>query len=145
MHIRVSIDEAGSLLLLCLVVGLPEADQRRTRGDERAPFRGERASDTIQLIRCDPSKRLRARTRIPGKVEHSGTKRGERLNKASVSSKHSLALVNRGGATADDVLCLAALVADRVKTKFDIQLKMEPETIGFDDINDSRLFKIKPV
>jgi len=78
-------------------------------------------------------------------IEHSGTKRGERLNKASVSSKHSLALVNRGGATADDVLCLAALVADRVKTKFDIQLKMEPETIGFDDINDSRLFKIKPV
>jgi UDP-N-acetylmuramate dehydrogenase len=67
-------------------------------------------------------------------IEHAGIPRGFTLpgNKAGVSTKHSLAIVNRGGATADDVLELARYISIRVHDEFGVMLAPEPSFIGFD-------------
>jgi UDP-N-acetylmuramate dehydrogenase len=64
-------------------------------------------------------------------IEHSGVRRGHTLGTAAaVSSKHTLALTNRGGASAADVLALAADVRDRVRSAFGIVLEPEPTLVG---------------
>jgi UDP-N-acetylmuramate dehydrogenase len=64
-------------------------------------------------------------------IEHSGVRRGHSLGTAAaVSSKHTLALTNRGGASTADVLALAADVRDRVRGTFGIDLEPEPTLVG---------------
>ena len=65
-------------------------------------------------------------------VEHSGVHRGFQLGPVAVSGKHTLALVNRGGATAADLLKLMKLVQAKVRDAFAIELEAEPVFIGFD-------------
>lgn len=50
--------------------------------------------------------------------------------RASLSTKHTLAVTNRGGASAADLLAIAALVADGVEDRFGIRLHPEPLLIG---------------
>jgi UDP-N-acetylmuramate dehydrogenase len=49
---------------------------------------------------------------------------------ARLSTKHALALTNRGGATTADVIALARTVRDGVRTTFRIELTPEPILIG---------------
>ena len=49
---------------------------------------------------------------------------------ARLSTKHALALTNRGSATAADVIVLARTVRDGVRTTFGIELTPEPILIG---------------
>ncbi len=49
---------------------------------------------------------------------------------ARLSTKHALALTNRGSATAADVIALASTVRDGVRTTFGIELAPEPILIG---------------
>jgi UDP-N-acetylmuramate dehydrogenase len=49
---------------------------------------------------------------------------------ARLSTKHALALTNRGGATTADVIRLARTVRDGVRTTFGIELTPEPALIG---------------
>lgn len=49
---------------------------------------------------------------------------------ARLSTKHALALTNRGGATTADVIALARTVRDGVRTKFGIDLTAEPVLVG---------------
>lgn len=50
--------------------------------------------------------------------------------RASLSTKHTLAVTNRGNATAEDLLSIARLVADGVQERFAIRLHPEPLLIG---------------
>jgi UDP-N-acetylmuramate dehydrogenase len=64
-------------------------------------------------------------------IEHSGAGRGHSLGTpAAVSSKHTLAITNRGGATAADVLALAGDIRDRVRAAYGIVLEPEPTLVG---------------
>lgn len=63
-------------------------------------------------------------------VEHAGFAKGYTMGKAGISSKHTLALMNRGGATAEDVLALAEKILAGVREKFGIELEMEPVVLG---------------
>ncbi|KUH82007.1 MULTISPECIES: UDP-N-acetylmuramate dehydrogenase [unclassified Mycobacterium] len=65
-------------------------------------------------------------------VEHAGFGKGYPGADASVrlSTKHALALTNRGGATTADVIALARTVRDGVRTSFGIELTAEPDLIG---------------
>ncbi len=65
-------------------------------------------------------------------VEHAGFCKGYPGDGAPVrlSTKHALALTNRGGATAADVIALARRVREGVKTTFGIELTPEPSLIG---------------
>ncbi|HEY0216120.1 MAG TPA: UDP-N-acetylmuramate dehydrogenase [Cellulomonas sp.] len=49
---------------------------------------------------------------------------------AALSTKHTLALTNRGGATAGDLLTLARTVRDGVHARFGIALEPEPVLVG---------------
>ena len=61
-------------------------------------------------------------------IEHSGIRKGLQLgtSKAGVSNKHALAITNRGGATAKEVLELARFIQERVAATFGINLAPEP-------------------
>ncbi|MGR2752068.1 UDP-N-acetylmuramate dehydrogenase [Agromyces arachidis] len=67
-------------------------------------------------------------------IEHSGIRRGFALpgSHAAVSTKHTLALTNRGGASADDVAQLARFVQGRVQAEFGITLHPEPVFVGLE-------------
>ena len=66
-------------------------------------------------------------------IEQSGVKKGLRLgeSKAGVSTKHALAITNRGGASAKEVAELARFIQERVAATFGINLIPEPSFIGF--------------
>ncbi|HEU5223840.1 MAG TPA: UDP-N-acetylmuramate dehydrogenase [Candidatus Lumbricidophila sp.] len=65
-------------------------------------------------------------------IEHAGIRRGFALpgSRAAISSKHTLALTNRGGATADEIAELARFVQTRVASEFGIDLRPEPVLVG---------------
>jgi UDP-N-acetylmuramate dehydrogenase len=64
-------------------------------------------------------------------VEHSGFSRGYGNGPVGISRKHALAIVNRGGATAADVLALKDSIQQRVDEIWGILLEPEPVFIGF--------------
>ena len=64
-------------------------------------------------------------------IEHAGIARGFALGPVAISNKHTLALVNRGGATAADVLRLKCYVQRRVHERFGVELLPEPVMLGF--------------
>jgi UDP-N-acetylmuramate dehydrogenase len=64
-------------------------------------------------------------------IEQAGFKKGYRLGAAGISSRHTLALVNCGGATAKDILALAEKIRAAVEARFGVRLEMEPELVGF--------------
>ncbi|MBF4462991.1 MULTISPECIES: UDP-N-acetylmuramate dehydrogenase [unclassified Rathayibacter] len=65
-------------------------------------------------------------------IEHAGVSRGFALpgSRAAVSSKHTLALTNRGGASAEDIAELARFVQGRVLAEFGVLLHPEPVVVG---------------
>jgi len=64
-------------------------------------------------------------------IERAGFPKGYKLGRAGISRKHTLALVNLGGATAADLLALKDEIAAAVEAKFGISLEMEPVLVGF--------------
>src|SRR5581483_2563306 len=64
-------------------------------------------------------------------VEHAGLGRGYTLGRAAISSKHALAIVNRGGATAAEILALKDQIQRRVEEVWGIRLEAEPVLVGF--------------
>jgi UDP-N-acetylmuramate dehydrogenase len=64
-------------------------------------------------------------------VEHSGFGKGFIAGKAGISRKHALAIVNRGEATAFDVVTLKEQIQNRVKEIWGVQLEPEPVMVGF--------------
>ena len=65
-------------------------------------------------------------------IERAGIGKGFALpgSAASISSKHTLAIINRGGATAEEVAQLARFVQSRVLAEFGVLLQPEPNLIG---------------
>lgn len=64
-------------------------------------------------------------------IERSRFDRSRRVGGAAFSSKHPLAIVNRGDATARDVVMLAAEVKRHVLDCFGVPLRPEPVFVGF--------------
>ena len=65
-------------------------------------------------------------------IERAGFGKGypSSSSPARLSTKHTLALTNRGAATADDVIALARDVRDGVREAFGVELHPEPVWIG---------------
>lgn len=63
-------------------------------------------------------------------IERAGFGKGHGTDRVSVSTKHALALTNRGGATTDELLALAREVRDGVAERFGIVLVNEPVLVG---------------
>ena len=63
-------------------------------------------------------------------IERAGFGKGAFEGPVGVSSKHTLALTNRGGATTEELLTLAREVRDGVEAAFGVHLVNEPVTVG---------------
>jgi UDP-N-acetylmuramate dehydrogenase len=63
-------------------------------------------------------------------IDRAGLGKGYGTSRVRLSSKHSLALTNRGSATTADLLELAAEVRDRVVATFGIVLEPEPTLVN---------------
>jgi UDP-N-acetylmuramate dehydrogenase len=63
-------------------------------------------------------------------IERSGFAKGHGDGPAGLSGKHTLALVNRGGARTVDLLAVAREVRDGVRTAFGVELVPEPVLVG---------------
>ena len=63
-------------------------------------------------------------------IEHAGFGKGYGAGAVSLSTKHTLALTNRGGASTADLLALAAEVRRGVHDRFGIWLVNEPVLVG---------------
>jgi UDP-N-acetylmuramate dehydrogenase len=63
-------------------------------------------------------------------IERAGFAKGYSLGPVGLSTKHTLALVNKGGARAVDVLRLAREIEHRVHDKFGVKLAPEPVFVG---------------
>src|SRR6185436_11687585 len=59
-------------------------------------------------------------------IERSGLQKGYRRGPAGISTRHTLAIVNCGGAAASDVVALAREIRDRVRNRFGVSLTPEP-------------------
>ncbi|WP_345763582.1 UDP-N-acetylmuramate dehydrogenase [Diaminobutyricibacter sp. McL0608] len=66
-------------------------------------------------------------------IEQAGIRRGFALpgSRAAISDKHTLALTNRGDASADEIVQLASYVQGRVQAEFGVILHAEPILVGF--------------
>jgi UDP-N-acetylmuramate dehydrogenase len=63
-------------------------------------------------------------------VEHAGFPKGFAMGAAGLSSRHALALINRGGATAAEILALRDFIVTTVEKRFGIRLEQEPVWLG---------------
>jgi UDP-N-acetylmuramate dehydrogenase len=66
-------------------------------------------------------------------VEQAGIRKGYSLGRAGTSRKHSLAIVNRGGATAQEIMALKNEIEKKVSDVWGITLQSEPVFVGFDN------------
>jgi len=137
-----------------------EPGQRAPLGDVRAAVRGLRRGKGMLLDKADhdtwsagsfftnpmvPADRVPdgaptwpagdlMKTSAAWLIEHSGFGKGyglaDRGGRVSLSTKHTLALTNRGGASADELLALAREVRDGVHSAFGITLVNEPVLVG---------------
>ncbi|MBK5258100.1 MAG: UDP-N-acetylmuramate dehydrogenase [Thermoanaerobaculia bacterium] len=64
-------------------------------------------------------------------IEHAGFNKGFTHGNVGLSSKHTLAVINRGGGTAKEVVELVAMIQKRVREQFGIEIHPEPNFIGF--------------
>jgi UDP-N-acetylmuramate dehydrogenase len=64
-------------------------------------------------------------------VEQSGFSKGYSLGPVGISRKHTLAIVNRGGATAKDILSLKDEIEKKVFDVWGLTLQPEPVFVGF--------------
>ena len=63
-------------------------------------------------------------------IEQAGFARGYGRGRVGLSNKHTLALVNRGGATTTELVAFAAHIRDGVRTRFGVTLDVEPALVG---------------
>jgi UDP-N-acetylmuramate dehydrogenase len=74
----------------------------------------------------------RIKTSAAWLIGQAGFGRGHGNGRVGISSKHTLALVNRGGASTADLVSLAREIATGVGERFGIELVPEPVFVGHD-------------
>jgi UDP-N-acetylmuramate dehydrogenase len=77
-----------------------------------------------------PQRDGRSKTSAAWLIEHAGFGKGYGEGAARLSSKHTLALTNRGSATTTELLTLAREIRDGVESRFAIRLVAEPVLVG---------------
>jgi UDP-N-acetylmuramate dehydrogenase len=74
----------------------------------------------------------RVKTSAAWLIERAGFHKGYGNGRVGISTKHTLALVNRGGATTAELMALARAIAAGVQDRFGIALHPEPVLVGHD-------------
>jgi UDP-N-acetylmuramate dehydrogenase len=89
------------------------------------------AADSGVAVRMFPAESGLVKIPAAWLIEQAGFAKGYALGAAGISSRHTLALVNRGGARAEEIVALAEKIQAAVEKRFGIRLEMEPERVGF--------------
>jgi UDP-N-acetylmuramate dehydrogenase len=63
-------------------------------------------------------------------IERAGFQKGYVLGNAGISTRHTLALVNRGGASAAEIVALRDQVTEAIASRFAVRLEPEPVWLG---------------
>jgi UDP-N-acetylmuramate dehydrogenase len=92
---------------------------------------GKRAAARGLTVPSYPALETRKKVSAAWLVERSGFARGLGSERIGISNKHALAIVNRGGATAADVVTLKDQIQQRVQEIWGIRLEPEPVMVGF--------------
>ena len=132
-----------------MVLDPDEPDSRSAGSFFTNPILGVAAAADVadRARRCRPGVVLPSwptadgRVKLPAAwlIEAAGVLKGETCGGAAISRRHSLAIVNRRGASAADVVALAARVRRRVRDAFGVTLVPEPRFVGFDETVDELL------
>lgn len=104
-------------------IATAEVDDVRTRADELAP------GETLPAYPAGPE---HTKLSAAWMIERCGMKRGTRRGAVGISTNHSLAIVNYGGATAAELIAFAVEVKHRVHEAFGVTLQPEPRLVGFE-------------
>lgn len=91
----------------------------------------QRASGRRLSLPSYPALETRKKVSAAWLVEHSGFVKGYGFGHTGISSKHALAIVNRGGATAAEVIALKEQIQQRVEEIWGVRLEPEPVMVGF--------------
>jgi UDP-N-acetylmuramate dehydrogenase len=104
------------------IVSAAEADRIQALAEQRAP------SKTLPRY---PAADGQVKLAAAWLVEQSGFSKGYSMGPVSISRKHTLAIVNRGGATAKDILALKDQIEKKVLDIWGVRLQPEPVFVGF--------------
>jgi UDP-N-acetylmuramate dehydrogenase len=99
--------------------------------EERHEDLKRRAATRGLTLPSYPALETRKKVSAAWLVERSGFSKGFGFGRVGISTKHALAIVNRGGATAADVLTLKEHIQHRVEEIWGIRLEPEPVAVGF--------------
>jgi UDP-N-acetylmuramate dehydrogenase len=111
------------------VLSTAEAEELLPADAPRFPVTDHTA--VAQIGAAAPEVKGLVKTSAAWLISHAGFGKGFGApGPASLSTKHVLALTNRGGATAADLLALARTVRDGVRTRFGVDLVPEPVLVG---------------
>ena len=104
------------------IVSAAEADRIQALAEKRAP-----GKTMPRYPAADGQVKLAA----AWLVEQSGFPKGYSHGPVGISRKHTLAIVNRGGATAKDILALKDAIEKKVFDIWGVRLQPEPVFVGF--------------
>jgi UDP-N-acetylmuramate dehydrogenase len=91
----------------------------------------QRAAARGLTVPTYPALETRKKVSAAWLVERSGFAKGFGSGRVGISTRHALAIVNRGGATAADVLTLKEQIQHRVEEIWGVRLEPEPVMVGF--------------
>jgi UDP-N-acetylmuramate dehydrogenase len=91
----------------------------------------QRAQDRNLQVPSYPALSQQKKISAAWLVENSGFSKGYVKGHVGISSKHALALVNRGGASAGEILALKDAIQQRVEQVWGLKLEPEPVLVGF--------------
>lgn len=122
----------------------PDDENRRTAGSffvnptvtqAQAAAVAERAAPLLgagETMPAHPTPDGQVKLAAAWLIERSGLSKGTARGPVGLSTRHCLAIVNRGGATAAEVMAFAVEVRARVTDRFGVTLEPEPRLIGFE-------------
>lgn len=88
------------------------------------------AAEASSAVPCFPAPEGLIKIPAAWLVEHAGFHKGFAQGAAGLSSRHTLALINRGGATAAEIVALRDRIVSAVEERFGIRLEPEPVWVG---------------
>jgi UDP-N-acetylmuramate dehydrogenase len=91
----------------------------------------QRAAARGLTVPSYPALETRKKVSAAWLVEHAGFAKGFGFGRVGISSRHALAIINRGGATAKEVLALKEQIEYRVEEIWGVRLEPEPVMVGF--------------
>jgi UDP-N-acetylmuramate dehydrogenase len=107
------------------LVSLEEASRIRALAHHRVPDK------TLPQY---PAENAQVKLPAAWLVEQAGFKKGYSRGPVGISRKHSLAIVNRGGAKAQDIVVLKNEIQEKVFDIWGVRLQPEPVFVGFEQL-----------